>query len=105
MSGLGMAELIARIGDDNVKFQNLFDGDVDVTATKRGTRITFYTEPTNLTPASALDGKNHKVCLVLWLERADVDRVLAEYRTRLSVLDAHATDESGASGARRRGSR
>lgn len=78
--GLGMAELIARIGDDNVRFQNLFDGDVDVAKTKRGTRITFYTDPANLTPTSAYREEGYPVCLVLWLKRADVDRVLAEHR-------------------------
>jgi len=76
----GMAEFIARVGDDNLRFQNLFDGDVDVTATKRGTRITFYTDPENLTPASALEGGNHKVCLVLWIERHHVNWALAEHR-------------------------
>lgn len=72
---MGITELLQRIGDDNVRLQNLLEGDVDVTKTKHGTKITFYTDPENLNPASALNGHD-KVCLILWLPRKLVDAAL-----------------------------
>ena len=81
---LGITELLARIGDDNVRLQNLFEGDVDLTVTKRGTRISFYTDPANVTPTAALKGQE-KIALVLWLPRALVTKAQADHRAGVPV--------------------
>lgn len=67
-----LSELIARIGDDNVEFQNL-DGSlisVDFKA-KSGTKITFGTSMT-----ADFDGTT-KLGLVVWLDRDAVKAAVA----------------------------
>jgi hypothetical protein len=76
---LGIIELFTRIGEDHVRVQNLFDGDVDITVTKRGTRLSFYTDPANVTPGAVLRG-DAMVALVVWMPREAVDRAIAEHR-------------------------
>ena len=73
-----MSELIAAVGDDNVVFQNL-NNDIDgINVTKRGTKISFYTDPDNIQPRELLPGgKMKKTCLILWLPRDKVEAAIA----------------------------
>lgn len=74
-----MSELILAVGDDNVKFQNLLQGDIDLAMTKRGTKVTFYTD--GITPADVMDKAGCKVVgLVLWLPRDKVDAAISKAR-------------------------
>lgn len=67
-----ISELIARIGDDKVEFQNLDNSliAIDFNA-KRGTKITFGTSMT-----ADLDGPT-KLGLVVWLDRDAVKAAIA----------------------------
>lgn len=76
---LGIIALLTCVGEDIVRVQNLMHGDVNVTATKHGARVTFYTDPAHLQPGDLLTGNGRYVGLVVWLPRADVDRVMAEH--------------------------
>ena len=64
---LGIIELLTRIGEDHVRVQNIEQGDVSVQATKRGTRVTFYTDPSFISPASVLNDTSPMVGLVVWM--------------------------------------
>jgi hypothetical protein len=68
-----MSELILAVGDENVVFQNLLNDAETIDKTKRGTKVTFYT---NAIQAEELmdGGETKKIGLVLWLPR---DRVAA----------------------------
>lgn len=72
-----MSELILAVGDDHVRFQNLMHGDLNADLTKRGTKLTFYTDA--ITPADLMDPDGCKtVCLVLWLPKDRVNRAIAD---------------------------
>lgn len=98
---LGIIELVTKVGEDHIHVQNIFEGDTDVSKTKRGTRISFYTDPANVTPGALLNNR-HRVGLILWLDRADVDRVLADHAAPPTVgqapPDATGRSPQGAAG-------
>jgi hypothetical protein len=76
-----LSELIAAVGDDNVAFQVLLNDLSAVDVTKQGTKITFYTDPANLSPHELLPGgKSKKIGLVLWLPRAEAEAEMAKAR-------------------------
>lgn len=71
-----MSELILAVGDENLVFQNLFHDAASIDQTKRGTKVTFYTDQVNA--ADFLDADNSKkVGLVLWLPRDKVNAAIA----------------------------
>lgn len=72
---MNLSELIATVGDDNVKLQNLDQcaDSLDWTV-KRGTKVTFGTEIA-LTPNGT-----EMLGLVVWLPRDAVDAALAKAR-------------------------
>lgn len=74
MSGrkIGLVELLTRIGDDQIKFQNLDTCWIDAKwDRKKGTKITFGTdEPLGPNGTEPLG-------LVVWLPRDEVRRILA----------------------------
>ena len=70
-----MSELILAIGDDNVRFQNLFHGDLTADLTKHGTKLTFYTDAIKPHDLMDPDGCN-VVGLVLWLPKDRVDAAI-----------------------------
>jgi len=68
---VNLSSLIAAVGDDNVKFQNLDECMQGATRTKRdGNRVTFCTDQ----PFS-MDGMQ-RLGLVLWLDRDAVAAAL-----------------------------
>jgi len=70
---MGISELLAKIGDENIRLQNL-DSDAQNLdwSQKHGTKITFYTEvPIDL---QGLE----KLGLVIWLDRQEVAKIIAE---------------------------
>lgn len=86
---MGIVELLRRVGEDNVRVQNILEGDVDVTAVKGGTRVTFYTDSANLTPGAVLRGRPPMVGLVVWMPRALVDAALASSAVGRAQEDGH----------------
>lgn len=63
-----LSELIQSVGDDNVKFQNLFEATINVNRHKSGLiAITFLTSEIGLN--EFLFEKPSKVALVIWLPR------------------------------------
>lgn len=70
---MGLVELLASIGDDNLQFQNLDQCASDLNySAKKGTKITFGTEQ----PVS-FDG-TVKLGLVVWLDREAVANAIAK---------------------------
>lgn len=71
-----MSHLIAAVGDDNVRFQNL---DMDAHAidkTKHGTKITFYTN--QMQAEELLGGGMPKMQgVVIWMPRDKVEAAIA----------------------------
>jgi len=67
-----LSELIAKYGDDKVKFQNLDESGIDLRYDhKTGTKITFGTD-------TALDLNGTKeLGLVVWLDREKVKEIIA----------------------------
>lgn len=70
-----LSELIAAVGDDHARFQNLLEGAVAVDKTKHGTKITFYTDA--IQAEEVLFGKPKMLGLVIWLPRDRVDAAMA----------------------------
>lgn len=68
-----MSELIAAVGDDKIKFQNLDQSATDLNYTaKSGTKITFGTK-------QPIDLKGTKdLGLVIWLPRDAVKKALGQ---------------------------
>lgn len=71
-----MSELILAVGDDNVVFQNLFNDAITVDKTKKGTKITFYTDAVQAEEL-LFGGQTKKLGLVLWLPRDRVEAAMA----------------------------
>lgn len=68
---MGVTELVSKIGDDNIKFQNLDTCSISLNYDhKKGSKITFGTEEP-ITP----DG-TERLGLVLWLPRDKVKEIL-----------------------------
>jgi len=66
-----LSELIAKYGDDKVKFQNLDECGIDIKYDhKKGTRITFGTD----TPLD-LNGTK-QLGLVVWMDRDKVKEII-----------------------------
>ena len=64
---IGMVELLTKIGDDNIKFQNLDSCAISLNYDhKKGSKITFGTDE-----PITLDG-TERLGLVLWLPRDKV---------------------------------
>jgi len=76
-----MSELIATVGDENLRFQNLDQDAQTVDKTKHGTKITFYTDAIQAEELLG-GGKTDKIGLVLWLPRDRVDAALAAARSK-----------------------
>lgn len=74
-----MSELILAVGDDNVIFQNLLNDAVAIDKTKRGTKITFYTDAVQAEEIMFGDSKN--IGLVLWLPRDRVNAAVAKEKS------------------------
>jgi hypothetical protein len=71
-----MSELMLAVGDENIRFQNLLNDAQSIDQTKRGSRVTFYTDA--IGPADLLDpGKCKTVGLVVWLPKNRVDAAVA----------------------------
>lgn len=71
-----MSELIATVGDDKVRFQNLDHDSHTIDKTKHGTKITFYTDAIQAEELLG-DGKTEKIGLVLWMPRKLVEAAIA----------------------------
>lgn len=79
---LGLLELIRRVGEGNVKLQNLESHLVRAQEVGKrgriGTNVTFYTQETNC--SELLNGDGEYMGLVLWLPREAALKAKAEYR-------------------------
>lgn len=72
-----MSELILAVGDENVKFQNLFEGMKSASTNKKGvTTISFCTDAVSTTELMDLAKVPYRA-LVLWLPSDKVDAALA----------------------------
>lgn len=78
-----LSEIILKIGDDNVTFQNLGNDLDSVSLTRRGVKVSFFTDPENINPNDLLaTKKSNKIGLIVWLPRDRVDAILAENSER-----------------------
>lgn len=80
---LGISELVARAGDENIQVQNLLSNTVDISNTKKGATIKFATDPAMaraFMEASVYGGKSTHVGLVLWIPTEIIDRINAEHK-------------------------
>jgi hypothetical protein len=74
---MGIIELIQRVGEDNVKLQNLVESADVISTNKKGeTRVSFWTD--GITATESATGQFANVGLVLWLPKELVDKAKAE---------------------------
>ena len=74
----GLAELFAKIGNDNLVYQNLRNSADNVSRTREGDfKVTFYTD--QITANDFLAGKG-KIGLVVWVDQD----VMAEAHSKLN---------------------
>lgn len=79
---LGITELLSRIGDDNVKLQNLGESMTHINQRKGGvTEIAFLTDA--ITPTEAIVGEAKYLGFVLWLPTAAVKAVMAAHNAEV----------------------
>lgn len=90
--GLGVVELVTRVGDDRLFFQNL-DQVADGYRLRRGkrgeadlTEIKFLTDA--ITPTEVMNGTTKMIGLVVWLPRDLVAQALAEAKAA-DAVDPH----------------
>lgn len=75
---LGIIELLTRIGEDNVRLQNLMESATNFTRRKRGfTAVTFLTR--EIDPNEVFHSNPRQVGLVIWLPSERVDAVRAAH--------------------------
>ena len=79
---MNLSELIAAVGDANVRFQKIDDCAESMNLTKEGSRVTFVT-PERI----GINGFD-KLGLVVWLDRDAVAKAVAEARRARSELEA-----------------
>ena len=60
-----LSELIEYVGNENIEFQRLDQGDLDLKAGKRDGQVTFYTGLDKV--HSLMNGSSRFVGLVVWL--------------------------------------
>lgn len=76
---LKLSELIAVVGDDNIKLQNLLESlDSATTTKKNGTKLSFFTD--QITPTEIMRGTQTVVGLVIWLPK---DKVAAALKSNI----------------------
>lgn len=74
-----MTELLERVGNDHIKFQNLLESMENIQTRKDGSvAVTFLTSVNNITPNDVALGTGKHVGLVLWLPRERVDEAMKE---------------------------
>lgn len=74
---MGMAELINRVGDDNLTFQRLGSGYFEAKEAPKECKIRFATSP-----GMALQIERSEIIgFVVWLKKEDVDRAIAEAKS------------------------
>lgn len=71
---LGISEIVARAGDENIQVQNLILDTTELRHGKNALTITFATDPKFV----STDGKASHVGLVLWIPSEIIDRINAE---------------------------
>lgn len=71
-------DIIAGIGEDKVRHQNILDSLVGIRSAKIGSRVTFRTDA--LSPGDVLAPRT--VGIVFWFPKEDFDRVIAEDEAR-----------------------
>lgn len=80
-----MSELIRAVGDDNVKFQNLFESMKSASTNKKGvTTISFLTDAMNTTELMNMPTSKYRA-LVLWLP---ADKVEAAIKAEKEAMNA-----------------
>lgn len=65
-----LSELIARVGDDNIKLQNLMHSSPDIQKLKKDSRISFYTDHEkagDLMQQAVLGTAGKWTALIIWL--------------------------------------
>ena len=68
-----LSQLIAKIGDENVKFQILQNALAGISLGKEGdSKVTFFTDA--ITPSDVMQNKG-KVGLVVWIPREEWEKV------------------------------
>jgi hypothetical protein len=79
-SKLGLTELLGRIGDDNIQFQNIEHDMTNIALGKGGRdcKVTFATDPKFINPTMAATGQLKYVPLVLWLPKELVDKAMED---------------------------
>ncbi len=80
---MGLAELFARIGDENLVFQNLIGDLTNAQSSKRGTLLTFGTN--QITPTDIALGHGEKIAFVVWFSRERYERALAEHKAGVDI--------------------
>lgn len=71
-----ISELIAAVGDENVRFQNLNNDAWGIDKTSKGTKITFYTDGVQAEEFLAGSGTTKNIGLVVWLPRDKVNAAM-----------------------------
>lgn len=74
---MGIVELLTRIGDENIKFQNLVNDMTDIALPNGASEVTFATDPRFISPNHVATGSVAHVALVLWLPKDLVQKAKA----------------------------
>lgn len=85
---MNLSELIAAVGDANVRFQKIDDCAESMNLTKEGSRVTFVT-PERI----GINGFD-KLGLVVWIDRDAAAKAVADFRRARSLPKAEGEDGS-----------
>jgi hypothetical protein len=77
----GLVDLLTRIGDTRLQFQNLDQCMVNAQSTRGGMHVTFATSV--VTPTEMMLGQDEHMALIVWVKRADVQAAREAFKTEV----------------------
>lgn len=76
---IGTVQMLTRLGDDEIKFQNIAGSLTNIsTNKKKEVKVTFVTGEEFITPGEVMSGNFRNIGFLLWLPREKVERIIAE---------------------------
>lgn len=76
---MALTELLSKVGDGNVQFQNLRQCISSIESRKDGSvAVTFHTAPDKINPTDEVMGRPEWVGLVVWLPQDRVKQAMDE---------------------------
>ena len=80
---VGLVEVLSRIGDDGIQFQNLAHNvkSCRLSKNKKDSVITFVTDPAFMSADTLIRGNGDKLGLIVWVSKSQFEAVFKQAQT------------------------